>query len=159
MNIFKVNLTVVMIVVAMIQTVMMTHAAMPSSTIAAYNNKISHISYSLGSDDQHAITFLCQNNPICMYTPLTYEDSFEKSLTKTYFLPRTKSLNSGMQKYYHELRENLQEIGIDLDIHEIEDDNYGLSMSFTMQSDDTYDIVKVIDSDKKTVRFDIVAKI
>jgi hypothetical protein len=32
-------------------------------------------------------------------------------------------------------------------------------MSFTMQSDDAYDIIKVIDRDKKTVRFDIIAKI
>lgn len=163
MNIFKINSTVIMIVVALIQTVVMVQAVgapkEPSQTLQAYRNKISQISYSLGSDDQRAITFLCQNDPICMYIPLTFEDSEDVSLKKTYFLPRTKCSDFQMRYFYEDLHDSLKSIGIDLQINDVKDYNYGLSMSFTMESADAYDIVKVVDRDKKMVRFDIVAKI
>ena len=131
----------------------------PSKNLAAYSNKISQISYSVGSHDHHAITFLCQKDPICMYTPLNYEQLHGKSLTKTYFLPRTQCADSQMRYFYEDLQESFKEIGIDLCIDEIKDTNYGLRMSFTMQSEDAYDIVKVIHDHNKTVTFTIVGKI
>ncbi len=157
MKIFITNTWLTFLAIGISQAMIFSNE--PSRYMAAYDNKISQISYSLGSDDQHAITFLCQQSPICMYTPLTYEQSSADSLTKTYFLPRMKNSNSKMNKFYHDLELNLKKIGIDLKVDEIEDVNYGLQMSFTTKAEDAYDIIKVIDADKKTVRFDIVAKI
>lgn len=163
MKMFKIDLTVVLIIVAMIQTVTMIQAvsSIESTTmLAAYSNQISQITYSVGSDDQYALAFLCQNDPICMYTPLTYEESCDGSLTKTYFLPRTQCEKSQMYYCYKDLHAKLKLIGIDLKIrNDTSSLNYGLRISFTMKPDDAYDIVKIIDTDKKIVRFDIVAKI
>ena len=137
----------------------------PATTMAAYNNKISQISYSVGSHDQHAITFLCQKDPICMYTPLSYADHHDKSLTKTYFLPHTQCEGSHMQNFYGDLHESFKLLGIDLKIDDMTNlqygvrKNHGVRVTFTMQPDHAYDIVKVIDNDKKTVSFNLVAKI
>ncbi|MBV8661026.1 MAG: hypothetical protein JO129_02690 [Candidatus Dependentiae bacterium] len=165
MKMFKIDLTIILIVVALIQNVAIIQAVTfgagePTTRLAAYSNKISEIIYSVGSDDQYALTFLCQDDPICMYTPLTYEDYSDDSLTKTYFLPRTQCTDSQIHYCYKDLHDRLKLIGIDLKVmNETKSFNYGLRLSFTMQSHDAYEIVKVIDSDKKTVRFDIVAKI
>ncbi|MBP6869796.1 hypothetical protein KBC04_02855 [Candidatus Babeliales bacterium] len=131
----------------------------PSNLLPAYSNQISQISYSVASDDRLAITFVCKHDPICMYTPLRYEDIAEDSLTKTYFLPRTKCVDSQMRYFYEELQGSLRKVGVDLKIEEIKDFQYGLRMSFTMQPDAQYDIVKVIDTEKNLIRFNIIGKI
>lgn len=132
--------------------------AQPSSMLAAYNNKIANIVYSVGSHDQCAITFFCENNPICIYTPLSLEDS-QGSLTKTYFLPRTKCADAEMRYVYDDICNALKNFGIDMQVEQFRSANYGLRVTFTMESSDAYDIVKVVDSGEKTVSFNIVAKI
>jgi hypothetical protein len=159
MKMFIINLKNIVFFSCIFSSVIFARSDEPSKTIAAYNNKISQISYSVGSHDQHAITLRCQTNPICMYTPLSYKDSDSASLTKTYFLPRTQCADSQMRYFYEDLHESLKQIGIDLQIDEIKNLNYGLRMSFTMQSENAYDIIKVVNDDKKTVSFNIVAKI
>jgi len=131
----------------------------PSAVMAAYNNKISHILYSAGSDDQYAITLVSEHNPICIYTPLLYEDSQDTSLTKTYFLPRMRCSDHEMRYFYEDLEKNLKRLGVELRVDEVKGINYGLQISFTMQSADVYDIIKVIDADRRMVRFEIVTKI
>lgn len=159
MNIFIKNTKIVVFFSCILSTVIFIHGQGPISTVAAYTNKISQISHSIGSHDQYAITFVCQKDPICMYTPLSYEEIDGDSLTKSYFLPRVKYTDLQLRYMKDDLRKSCKSFGIDLQIDEIKEDNYGLRMSFTMQNNDDYDIIKVIDSDSKSVRFDIVAKI
>ncbi len=165
MKIFKINAIMVVLFSCIVTSFVVARDPYLSSTMAAYNNKISQISYSVGSHDQHAITFLCQKNPICMYTPLRFEDIDSNSLTKTYFLPCTQCEKSHMQKFYKDLHTSFQELGINLTISDMEDLNYGVRkhhgvrLSFTMEPDHRYDISKVIDSDKKTVSFNLSPKI
>ena len=129
-----------------------------TKTIAAYDNKVTSIVYSVGSNDQHAITLTSERDPICIYVPLSYKDNSDDSLTKTYILPRMKSSKSQLRYLNDDLRQRLEKIGVDLQIEAFEKTYYGLRLSFTMQSPDAYDIVRIIDANKKSVRFEIVAK-
>lgn len=154
----NINIKFFVLFSCILSNVIFIWADAPSNILAAYNNRVSHISYSVGSHHEHAISLLCQYDPICIYTPLKYEDIGDYGLTKTYFLPRTKCADSEMRYFYDDLHQSLKLLGIDLQISDVKDLNYGIQMSFTMQSHDAYDIVKVIDGDKKMVRFHITAK-
>ena len=100
-----------------------------------------------------------------MYTAISFADHHDKSLTKTYFLPHTQSEGLNLKKIYGDLHESFKLLGIDLKIDDIKNshydirENHGVRVTFTMQPDHGYDIVKVIDNDKKTVSFNLVAKI
>ena len=159
MKIFKINPTIVMIVVSMLQTVCILQASsgkQPSSTVPAYSNKIVEISYAVGSHNQHAITFTFEKAPICQYTPLTYQDLNNARLTQSYFLPRTEW--KGLQKHYFytELEQVLQKLGIELRIQDTNSIHYGLRLHFVMQPQRVYAITKVVDSQAKTVTFQFV---
>lgn len=138
----------------------------PTTTLPAYQNKILGIVYSAGSDDQFAITFLCEQSPICIYTPLRYEDTGEGSRTKTYVLPFTSCMQSQAKYLYEDLPKMLKKSGISLKVEAMKTDRtlkyfskyYGIRMTFTMESDEVYDITKVIDADKKLVSFNIIGK-
>ncbi|MDP3788470.1 MAG: hypothetical protein Q8Q60_04135 [Candidatus Chromulinivorax sp.] len=155
---FIINVKNKVLFVCLATTAIFGYQSEPSSTLAAYSNKISQIAYSAGSHDQYAITFFCQKDPICIYTPLRYEDSDSSSLTKTYFLPRTQCADPEMRYFYEDIHDALQLIGIDVQIENLKGLNYGVRISFTMQSDNAYGITKIVDADKKTVSFNIVAK-
>src|SRR3989339_164152 len=163
MKMLKINVTMIVLFSCVVSSVILAIQSEPATTMAAYNNKISQISYSVGSHDQHAITFLCQRDPICMYTPLSYADHHDKSLTKTYFLPHTQCENLHMQNFYGDLYESFKLLGVDLKIDDIKNSqydvrkNHGVRVTFTMQPDHAYDIVKVVDNDKKTVSFNLLA--
>lgn len=150
---FIVNMVIVMIILGFLECRMHARHAKPSNNLIAYHNKILNISGVL--DDQMAIVLQSQADPICIYTPLTYEQAGAASLQKIYFLPRTKYADL----HNDQMKNLLQPLGINLDMQEIAGKNYGLRMIFTMQSDDAYKIIKVVDTDKKTVRFDFVKKI
>lgn len=163
MKIRSINITVILIFVAMLQTIAMVYAqpmitmkGHPRTTLLAYHNKVSDVVY---NDVNKSISFACTVDPICMYTPLTYVDSLEKSLIKTYFLPRTKYADFKKHHEHTDMYESLKQQGITLEIHEVNHKNYGLQINFIMPSHDAYDIIKVIDRETKIVRFDIVAKI
>ncbi len=158
MKIFITNLKNIMLFCCLSTIAIFAREQEPSGTIAAYNNKILSVAYSVGSHDQHAITFFCQNDPICIYTPLSYDDSDSSSLTKTYFLPRTQCADSQMRYFYDDIHGALAQIGIDMQIDQTKKYNYGLRVTFTMQSENAYDIVKVVNADTKTVSFNIIAK-
>lgn len=159
MKMLKINIKMLALFSYILMSAVSVRADEPSNILAAYHNRISQISYSVGSHDERAISLLCQYDPICVYTPLKYEDVGNDSLTKTYFLPRTKCADLDMRYFYDDLHHSLKLLGIDLQISDVKDLHYGVQMSFTMQSHAAYDIVKVIDSDKKMVRFHIIAKI
>jgi len=157
MKIFIMNSILTMFVIGMSQGIVLSKADV-SKTIAAYENKITSIAYSVGSGDQHALTLSSQLDPICIYVPLTYKDYGDDSLTKTYIFPRMKSSDSQLRYLQNDLRHRLAKIGINLQINAFEKDYHGLRLGFTMQSADAYDIIKIINADKKSVRFEIVAK-
>ena len=165
MKMLKIDVTIIILFFSVLSFTIFAIQPGPATVMAGYDNKISQIAYSVGSHDQHALTLLCQKNPICIYTPLSYADHQDASLTKTYFLPRTQCEGSKMQSFYTDLHESFKLLGIDLKIDDMTDLNYGvrknhgIRLSFTMQPDHAYDIVKHIDSDKKTVSFTLVAKI
>ncbi len=159
MKIFKLHGYALGLFICLASNAIVARQHEPSQMLLAYHNKILNISYVMDSDHKHSIQFSFEYDPICMYTPLSYKESLDSSLTKTYFLPRTKSTDLQISNFYEDLHESLQLLGIDVQITKIENKNYGLQISFTMQSDNFYDIVKIVDHDKKTVCFDIVAKI
>lgn len=130
----------------------------PDAVMPGYKNKISHVAYGVGSYSQHAVTFAFEETPICMYTPLSYQDMLN-SEKKTYFLPKTVAVGNQIRYFYHDLTQLLHELGIRLDIHEVTDIHYGLQMTFTMPSEKKYEIVKIVDSEKKLIHFNFVQKI
>ena len=150
---FIVNMIIVMVILGFLECGMHARHAKPSNDLIAYHNKILHMH--AAGDDQTAIVMQSQADPICIYTPLTYEQADATSLQKTYFLPRTKYADL----HNDQMKNLLQPLGINLDMQKIAGKNYGLRMTFTMQSDDAYQIVKVVDTNKKTVRFEFVKKI
>jgi len=129
----------------------------PTSNLLAYSNHISKMSYSVGSGDQHSLSLLCDKSPIAYYTPVRYEDSLPSSYRKTYFLPRTGSLDYQLKYFYNDVQDNLKMLGIILEIDEITGKYFGLQISFTMLSDQ-YTIVKNIDTQNNIIRFDIFEK-
>lgn len=139
----------------------------PSTILPAYRNHISQVSSTVGSDDQFALTFICQNNPICMYTPLTYEDCDELSRTKTYYFPCMSYTDEQRNYFFKDLPRSLKKMGIDVSVEEIKNNKllyslsqgYGLRISFTVQPGFSYDIVKCIDTEKKSVSFNFAGKI
>lgn len=158
MRIFIMNLILAVFVFGMSQSAILAKADIVK-TIAAYDNKVTSIAYSVGSNDQYAITLSSQRDPICIYVPLNYKNNASDSLTKTYIFPRMKCSDSQLRYFYNDLHRCLKQIGIDLQVEAFEKAYYGLRLSFTMQSPDAYDIIKIIDADKKLVRFKIIAKI
>lgn len=144
------NLVVLLFIVS---GMLVARSAEPVTTLAAYNNKISKILHSVGSHDKHAITFVCQKDPICIYTPLSFQDINKRSVTKTYFLPRTECTDSQLRFFYQDLRHAFAGLGVDLQISELKNANYGLRVSFSMQSDHLYDIAKVVNAQSNTVSF------
>ncbi len=159
MKMFIINVKNIVLFFCLSTTAIFAKYAEPSGTIAAYSNKISSIAYSAGSHDQYAITFVCQHDPICIYTPLSYNEIDGTSSTKTYFLPRTECADSEMRYFYDDVQASLKKVGIDLQIDQTKKGNYGLRLSFSMESEGAYDIVKVVHDATKTVSFNIVAKI
>ena len=127
--------------------------AVPSNNLVAYRNEITDISYE--QTDAIALVIQSQVNPICIYAPLTYQEYEHDNIQKTYFFPRTKLTDTNHLAFV----EKLELLGIDVKIDEIRGKNYGLQMVFMMQSDHPYQIVKTIDRDEKSVRFDFVKKI
>lgn len=164
MKILKMNAIITMVIIGMLHSACVLEAKSLkntyelSTTLAAYRNKISDISYTLGTNDQHIVTISFQSRPIYIYTPLSCEDSSEASLTKTYFLPHTKSTTAQMHYINEDVRNALKILGIDVSIQKIiHPKNDGLQINFMMQTDSAYKIVKRIDTDKKTIEFEIVA--
>lgn len=161
MNFVKhtVQVKIIALVMIIFTTLLSGKTNQLSTTLPAYHNKISDISYAVGSDDQHALTFALQQEPICMYTPLQYQDLHEMSLRKTYFLPRTTCADAHTRYFYDDVKKSLQPLGIDVHFKEINDIHYGLQMVFTIASESKYDVVKIVDTDKKLIHFNFVAKI
>ena len=154
---FIINMFIVMIFLGFLECFAHARDAKPSNNLVAYHNKISNILYV--QDDSAAIIVQSQFDPICIYTPLTYEETGDESLQKTYFLPRTRYAHLHSHAMSEQLQHLLDSLGIHLRMQEVVGKNYGLQMIFTMPSDDAYEITKVVDTDKKMVRFDFVKKI
>lgn len=131
----------------------------PSSTLAAYHNKVVNMYDVDEHNNQHAMVMSFVHHPVCIYTPLSYQDSLVTSLQKTYFLPKTRLSDFQKDVKYRNLCQSLQKLGIVLQIDEITGVHYGLQINFIMPSYDQYDITNKIDHDQKIVRFDIVKKI
>jgi hypothetical protein len=164
MNIFKVNPIIIMVVIGLLQNIAMLQARpfftqSPDMILPAYDNKISEIAYAVMCDDQYDLTLRFVDTPICMYTPLSYQATLQDSCVKTYFLPRTRLVNATMQKFYRELEQNLQALGIVFAVQEIADAQYGMRMSFTIPQDCKYDLKKIVNRDDKNVRFIFQTKI
>lgn len=140
----------------------------PLTTLPAYKNQVAQILCSVGSDDQLAVTFICDQSPICMYTPLSYADIDTKSVTKTYYLPSVSCTRGQLDYCSQYLHDSFKKVGVDVKIEEIKNfdrtfnflaKNYGLRVSFTMQPGVSYDIAKVVDVEKKLVSFNFIGKI
>lgn len=138
------------------------------TTLPAYKNQISDIVCSVGSDDQLAVTFVCDQNPICMYTPLSYQDIDNSSLTKHYYLPLTTCTQGQLDYCSQYVYKCFKKVGVEVKIEEVKNfdrtfsflaKNYGLRISFTMQPGISYDITKVIDAEKKLVSFNFLGKL
>lgn len=140
---------------------------LPSTYLPAYQNVITEVSYTVANHNQIAITLHCDKNPICMYTPLTYEDLSQTYGTKTYYLPCTSCTKDQLRYFSERVGALLDKAGIVFRIEEIKkirglhflSKSCGLRVSFMIKSQSDYDIAKIIDDKNKTISFNIVEKI
>jgi len=158
MKILKSNVALVTLVFCMVSGLLYAKGEEPCEKIAPYENKISHVLYSLASGDQQAISFVCKEKPICFYAPQSY-DEMAQGLTKSFMLPRTGYVESTMQYFHEDFSDELHELGISMKIDTFHEKNYGLLVTFTLQPESKYDLVKVVDPVKNMVTFNIVNKI
>jgi len=159
MKIFHGKINGLIAAVCLSSSLWAAHGDQPGSIIPAYENKISHILFSQGAQDQQALTFILENDPICVYTPLTFQNFMDDHYAKTYFFPRTKCHSSQIKYLEKELKHSLKQMGIDFYVRNIQNDHHGLSITFALEAFDAYDIIKVVDADKKMIRFELAAKI
>ncbi len=128
------------------------HASL--DTIAAYHNKILDIDIIMQNNVKVVVQL--QSDPICIYTPMTYDEINNQYIAQTYFLPRTHFLDLNFNKIQNIIDQLFEQFGITLSFEKVTGKNYGMRMIFTCQSDNLYDIVKSIHTDDKTVIFDFV---
>ncbi len=127
--------------------------AKPSNDLLAYHNDIMTIA---GNDA--GLVVQSKYDPICIFSPLVATELDDTSDQKTYFFPRTRYADIKKAGILAQLHDQLDRFGTQVNVQQVTGKNYGIRMIFTMQPDDSYDIEKVIDSDKKTVTFNFVKK-
>jgi hypothetical protein len=122
----------------------------------AYENKVAQIMYSIAQQNQHALSFGLERMPICMYTPLNMQELDASSLTKTYFLPRTRYKNSSVKLLHQQMIEKLKLLGVQVVIQEFQDKNYGIQMKFVFDPSCQYKVTHVVDTDNNVIHFNFV---
>lgn len=137
----------------MVDAVMFATHKEPSSILPGYHNNIIDISYNIDQDNGRAMVIALEEDPICIYAPLSYQDYLNASVVKTYFLPRTHITEAQMQYLANDMRKELGLLDIDLQVSQVQGRHYGVELTFLMNSINRYSIEKNIDRNHKMIRF------
>jgi hypothetical protein len=123
-------------------------------TIAPYHNKILDIDMIMENNVQVVVQL--QFDPICIYTPMTYDEIHNQDAEQTYFLPRTHFRDLNSNKMHNIIDQLFERFGITLSFEKVAGKNYGMRMIFTCQHGNRYDVIKAVDAHHKTVTFNFV---
>ena len=125
---------------------------LPQTTLASYSNKITGMVHSV-SGKNYVLTLQFDQDPICYYAPLSFEESKE-SQYKRYFLPRTRAANDFIEDAIVKMNKSEGLFEKYIEIHKVTGDYPGLEILISTVSD-YGKIEKIINHDDRLIYFKI----